>query len=113
MKNLLDFNSTIILLIVITIFAPCLKAQDTLNFYSDTTVVCSNINDPEISCNFKPGPGNEGYECLYPSQHMGNPLITPVFTTGVEGQMRTNPDLSRKGCYSELGPPPRRHWYRS
>jgi len=62
MKNLPNFNLAIELLIVIVIFDPCLKAQDTLNFYSDTTVICYNISEPDISCNFKPGPGSEGYE---------------------------------------------------
>lgn len=85
MKNLLYLNSTIVIFTFNVIFAPCLKAQDTINFYSDTSVICNNVAEPNISCIFKPGPGNLGYEWTFPNYitgaDWGAPLTEPTIGT--------------------------------
>ena len=71
MKKILILKSALAIFIFNVIFASCLKAQDTLNYYSDTSVICNNIAEPDISSVFKPGPGNEGYEWTYSGYSQG------------------------------------------
>jgi len=78
MKNILILNTVIAMFIVNIILDLSLKAQDTLNYYSDTSVICNNITEPEISCVFKPGPGNEGYEWTLPDYSQGIDWGTPL-----------------------------------
>lgn len=78
MKYLLFLNSAIAIFIFNVIFASCLKAQDTLNYYSDTSTICNNIAEPDISCIFKPGPGDEGYEWTFPDYSTGIDWGTPL-----------------------------------
>ncbi|MBC8486947.1 MAG: T9SS type A sorting domain-containing protein [Bacteroidetes bacterium] len=82
MKNFTFFSFTICSTIAIIIFTLKLKAQDSLVFYSDTTVICTNITEPDISCEYKPGPGNEGYEWTLPGYShgidWGIPLTEPT-----------------------------------
>ncbi|MCD4729031.1 MAG: T9SS type A sorting domain-containing protein [Bacteroidales bacterium] len=85
MKNILILNSAIAIFIFNVILDSSLKAQDTLNFYSDTSVICNNIAEPDISCVFKPGPGTEGYEWTLsgysPGIDWGTPLTEPTIGT--------------------------------
>jgi len=78
MKNLFYLNPAAIIFVITFIFAPCLKSQDTLNFYSDTSVICNNVTEPDISCIFKPGPGDEGYEWTFPGYSAGIDWGTPL-----------------------------------
>ncbi len=85
MKKVLILSLALAIFIFNVIFVLCLKAQDTINFFSDTSVICNNFAEPDISCIFKPGPGDEGYEWTFPDYSTGidwgTPLTEPTIGT--------------------------------
>lgn len=60
------------------VFLSGLNAQDTIFFFSDTTVLSYNIDEPDISCSFKLGPGEEGLEWTLADYSEGGGWGTPL-----------------------------------
>lgn len=62
----------------ILILLSSLNAQDTLLFFSDSTVMCYKVDEPDISCSFKYGPGEEDLEWTLADYSVSEGWSTPL-----------------------------------